>query len=111
MNAGPGERSFVHENRDGDFRGEAYEGLARCGQEEVGGTADSAAENDDVGGEGCGVLIEGQAEMAAEIFEGQAGATVGGVGIFGVERWRRDGGLAGGKLGAWVVAASGIGDG
>ena len=88
MNSRTGERGFVHECGEDDFgseaRGESFTGR---GQEEAGGAADASAEDDDVRMEGGGVLVEGQAEMAAEVLKSLAGAAVGGVGVVRVQLW------------------------
>ena len=84
MDAGTGERGFVHESGDSYFRREAVEGLAGGGQEEGRGAADASAKDDDVWGEGCCVDVEGMAEMAAKAVEGPPGATVGGIWVGGI---------------------------
>ena len=72
-----GEGSLVHQGREDDFGREAGEGFSRCWKEEGRGAADATAEDNDVGLEGGGMLVEDESEMAAEDLEGAAGAAVG----------------------------------
>jgi len=105
VDAGAGEGGLVQEGGDGDFGGEAWgKGFLRGGEEEMAGAADASAEDDDVGVEGLGVLVEDEAEVTAEVLEGLAGSAVGGVGGVGGQR-------AGGVFRAGVVAFGGFGDG
>ena len=73
MEAGSGEWSLVHQGRDDDGWREADEGFAGGRQKKLRRAADASTEDDDLGCEGSGVLIERKAEVPAEIGKSLAG--------------------------------------